>query len=789
MIKTSCFITIVTLLSLFVLLSLAIPLSSNPADASLAAGAWPMLGHDAQHTGRSVFRGPQTDTIKWSRGITAFFSPVIGNDAFVYMGGTNINAVNTTGSHSTKYIMDNCWTTTPAMGTDGTIYAATYKPDMAFDGKLYAINANGTLKWIYDIGCPVLPAPTIDNNGVIYIGDEKGEVFAINPDGSKKWCFMPHPESYYQFTFPVRTSPAIGYDGTIYVTSQDYKLYALTPAGIVKWSFTTGDIASSPSIGGDGTIYISSADEHLYAVNPKGIQKWACHTSGWNAFPPAIGSDGSVYLGTSGGWLYAFSAGGSPKWSYRTGPVIDSSPAIGGDGTIYIGSEDGRIYAIDPSGNLKWSCAMEASIYCSPAIGSDGTLYIRGAQLYAFGVRSPYINATTPTTATIGSPYLLTPSVSSGESPYKWSSSGKPSWLALDSNNGVLSGTPGSTAKTVTFSLQVQDKNGLKASKDLTINIPASLPVINADTPTTANIGVHYASTPSVSGGTSPYIWSSNGKPSWLALNNTTGALSGTPDPCSKTTTFTLKVQDKNGNTASKDLTIIIPLSTPMINLGTVNPATIGKYYIITPNVLGGTEPYVWSAQGKPYWLALDTNGYLSGTPDNNAKTVTFTLQVQDKCGSRDSKSVTVNVSQDPNTLTDDELIARAKQRAQGQPAIGNLSCLEYCQRYGIGLCAVANGSTGSCKLGAYNILYQNNDAATGTRKSGVFLLQGIDDLTTVLHGNYERPGSGDFIVWMPNAAGADSQCGHIAYVELVEAHRVVIRQANVYTVDQSGNR
>ncbi|MDD5169229.1 MAG: Ig domain-containing protein [Syntrophales bacterium] len=418
-----------------------------------------------------------------------------------------------------------------------------------------------------------------------------------------------------------------------------------------------------------------------------------------------------------------------------------------------------------------------------------------GNVLTIFSATFRVVNATqlaiiaTPPIATLGVPYSFTPSVVGGTAPYTWSTSGKPSWLFFNSSNGNLFGTPGAGAKTITFSLRVQDKTGKSASTNLTINIPASLPVINADTPTTANIGVHYASTPSVSGGTSPFIWSSNGKPSWLALNNTTGALSGTPDSCAKTTTFTLKVQDKNWNNASKDLTIIIPLSTPMINLGTVNPATIGKYYIITPNVLGGTEPYVWSAQGKPYWLALDTNGYLSGTPDNNAKTVTFTLQVQDKCGSRDSKSVTVNVSQDPNTLTDDELIARAKQRAQGQPAIGNLSCLEYCQRYGIGLCAVANGSTGSCKLGAYNILYQNNDAATGTRKSGVFLLQGIDDLTTVLHGNYERPGSGDFIVWMPNAAGADSQCGHIAYVELVEAHRVVIRQANVYTVDQSGNR
>ena len=59
----------------------------------------------------------------------------------------------------------------------------------------------------------------------------------------------------------VISSPAIGSDGTIYIGSSGNYLYAINPNGSKKWEFKTGwDVSSSPAIGSDGTIYVGSED-------------------------------------------------------------------------------------------------------------------------------------------------------------------------------------------------------------------------------------------------------------------------------------------------------------------------------------------------------------------------------------------------------------------------------------------------------------------------------------------------------------------------------------------------
>ena len=55
------------------------------------------------------------------------------------------------------------------------------------------------------------------------------------------------------------SSPAIGADGTVYIGSYDDNLYAINPDGTKKWAFDIGDdVDSSPAIGSDGTIYVGS---------------------------------------------------------------------------------------------------------------------------------------------------------------------------------------------------------------------------------------------------------------------------------------------------------------------------------------------------------------------------------------------------------------------------------------------------------------------------------------------------------------------------------------------------
>ncbi|UTB32330.1 MAG: PQQ-binding-like beta-propeller repeat protein [Methanobacterium sp. ERen5] len=303
----------------------------------------------------------------------------------------------------------------PVIGADGTIYIGSQ------DGNLYALYPNGKKKWSFNSGDIVGYTPTIDSNGISYIGSSKN-LYALYPNGTEKWNYT--TENY------ITSSPAIGSDGTIYF-GNNYKLCALNPDGTLKWNFTTKGIIlfSPPTVGSDGTIYVGSEDGHLYALYPNGTEKWNFTGNGYIFASPAIGCDGTsyiasgnklysitstgnlkweysitndtdprlfsspaigsngvIYVGSDNGYLYAFNTDGTLKWKYQTGDEIDSSPCIGSDGTVYVGSADKFVYAINPDGTLKWKYQTGYGIGSSPCIGSDGTLYI-GSQdnnLYAF---------------------------------------------------------------------------------------------------------------------------------------------------------------------------------------------------------------------------------------------------------------------------------------------------------------------------------------------------------------------------------------------------------------------
>jgi outer membrane protein assembly factor BamB len=251
----------------------------------------------------------------------------------------------------------------PAIDSDETIYIGSS------DGNLYAIYPNGTKKWNFTTGASVMfSSPAISSDGTIYVGAYDGNLYAIYPNGTKKWNF---PIGSF-----IQSSPAIGSNGTIYIGSHDANLYAIYPNGTEKWNFTTGNqIYSSPAIGSDGTIYIGSKDNNLYAIYPNGTKKWS-YITGWSS-SPAIGDDDMIYVGSTDNNLYAIYPNGSKKWNFLTKGAIWSSPAISSDGTIYIGSGDGNLYAIYPNSTKKWNFTTGAPVmFSSPAISSDGTIYV-----------------------------------------------------------------------------------------------------------------------------------------------------------------------------------------------------------------------------------------------------------------------------------------------------------------------------------------------------------------------------------------------------------------------------
>ncbi len=364
----------------------------------LADSPQPKFHHDNKNTGKSEYKGPQTNNVKWKfdTGSSIGTEPVIGSDGTIYIGtyDSKLYALNPNGTVKWNYTGTGMALSTPAIGDDGRIYAGF--------NYLYTLDKYGDLKWKYtDYG--IASSLAIGNDNNIYFGGAAGDggLYVLNHDGLLKWYYV---ESYLG---RVITTPAIGSDDTIYfgadLGAHDGCLYAVEKPpsediklGLLKWKYkiTGSTIVSSPAIGSDGTIYFGCLDNYLYALNSvDGTLKWRYQTGGEITSSPAIGN-GAIYFGSDDGYIYALNLTGNLIWRGYTGDVVESSPTIGSDGTIYLGCSNDEIYALNPDGSLKWYYDTGVNISSSPAIGSNGTLYVAAhGYLYAFN------DDTTPPTA------------------------------------------------------------------------------------------------------------------------------------------------------------------------------------------------------------------------------------------------------------------------------------------------------------------------------------------------------------------------------------------------------
>jgi len=226
------------------------------------------------------------------------------------------------------------------------------------------------VNWSYTTGYYVYSSSPAVANGVVYVGSQDDNVYALNAStGAKLWSYTTGGQ--------VDSSPAVA-NGVVYVGSFDDKVYALNAStGALKWSYTTGNaVYSSPAVA-NGVVYVGSYDDNVYALNAStGAKLWSYTTGGRVGSSPAV-ANGVVYVGSYDDKVYALNAStGALLWSYATGgDAVVSSPAVA-NGVVYVGSTDDRFYALNAStGALLWSYATGSSVFSSPAVG-NGVVYV-----------------------------------------------------------------------------------------------------------------------------------------------------------------------------------------------------------------------------------------------------------------------------------------------------------------------------------------------------------------------------------------------------------------------------
>lgn len=268
--------------------------------------------------------------------------PSVGSDGTVYVGSAGGRLVALSGGGKLKWeykVPGNI--RSPAISDSGVLYCG------ASPLVLYAIDKNGGKKWefkpegeltFYPEMIPwsnAIEMPSIGDDGTIYAGSlvtggitskgpipnysmpQYGKLYAVTPEGQKKWEYALTDMPYSSIK-----TPTIGTDGTLYSGTTCFKVVALKADGSVLWVYDTNEEAEnvcpttySPPIGKDGLLYVATTSAKVICLTPQGVEKWrfaaenpwlAGYGGSNNFTPPAVASDGTIITTLAQGRIYAF---------------------------------------------------------------------------------------------------------------------------------------------------------------------------------------------------------------------------------------------------------------------------------------------------------------------------------------------------------------------------------------------------------------------------------------------------------------------------------------------------
>lgn len=438
------------------------------------------------------------------------------------------------------------------------------------------------------------------------------------------------------------------------ITSTAYSatLASAGGSGAVTWSVTlgslpaglslnasTGAITGTPTTAGTSSFTVQAADSGspqqkvTKALSITIVQQLTVTTASLPA--GAVTSLYSATLQSSGGTpaiTWAISAGALPA-----GLALNTSTgAISGTPTAS-GTFQFTAQATD-SGNPQQTATAQLSIIINPVLaitttspmpsGSVNTAYSQQVQTNGGGI-----------------------------SPLSWSitAGSLPAGLSLNSNTGVIAGTPTATG-TSNFTVQAADSGTPQqtASKALSISIASAPLSISTTGLPSGVVGQAYNGVVLQSaGGNPPVTWSisAGSLPSWASLNASTGAITGTPNAAGATT-FTVKATDSSvpAQSATKQLSITVVLALSITTSSLPN-GTVGSAYSASVSATGGTTPYAWSwapqsGSSLPPGLSINSgSGAITGTPGGSGGTYNVTVTVVDSTSPQQSASANYTIT------------------------------------------------------------------------------------------------------------------------------------------------
>lgn len=248
---------------------------------------------------------------------------------------------------------------------------------------LYAFDpATGQEIWHVPVESYIQAAPAYVD-GVVYVGDTAGNVFAIDVESrtiKPGWPFQAKDAVWAE---------ALVVDGRVYIPSMDHHLYCLdAESGELIWDQELGGALAAQPVMEDGILYIGAFDGKMYALEAdtgQPVEGFDFKAGNW-IWSEALMSGGQLYVTALDGRLYALDpATGAviPPYPYNSGDLsggndaIRAAPVEAGD-AVLIATESGRVAAINAA-TVRWSWpggAPEAAVYTTPIVSGDRVLVI-----------------------------------------------------------------------------------------------------------------------------------------------------------------------------------------------------------------------------------------------------------------------------------------------------------------------------------------------------------------------------------------------------------------------------
>ena len=190
---------------------------------------------------------------------------------------------------------------------------------------------------------------------------------------------------------------------------------------------------------------------------------------------------------------------------------------------------------LSPTGELSGKPTSAGGVYIKVSATDINGVSVTKDLVFYIADSSPVAINSTEVTAVTGVPLTIALEATGGVEPYTWSASGLSCGLTLDTQSGVISGTPTCAAGQYSFIVTVKDSLGKTVSKNVSLKItaPSGLAVTPAQGALTdAKVGTAYTQVFAASGGTSPYtctISFTPALPSPSGLTISGCAFTGTP--------------------------------------------------------------------------------------------------------------------------------------------------------------------------------------------------------------------------------------------------------------------